>query len=193
MNVSINKPCHENWAEMTPNQQGAFCGKCIKTVIDFSSKSINEIKEFFNTTQQQRICGRFETEQLTNLSFDNFYSKFKKFHFSKRIAFIVCLTFGAWLFGGNSVSAQTQPIEHIKGDVAYVPEKKDTTKKCIKPPPEKNMIMGKVAAPKNPSNTIKTKPIDNRNKTNHEHFKMGEVMATPTQTVKPKPKTTKKK
>ena len=118
MNVSINKPCHENWAEMTPNQQGAFCGKCIKTVIDFSSKSINEIKEFFNTTQQQRICGRFETEQLTNLSFDNFYSKFKKFHFSKRIAFIVCLTFGAWLFGGNSVSAQTQPIEHIKGDVA---------------------------------------------------------------------------
>ena len=193
MNVSINKPCHENWDEMTPNQQGAFCGKCIKTVIDFSSKSINEIKEFFNTTQQQRICGRFETEQLTNLSFDNFYSKFKKFHFSKRIAFVVCFTFGAWLFGGDRVSAQTQPIKHIKGDVAYVPEKKDTTKKCIKPPTEKNMIMGKVAAPKNPSDTIKTKPIDNRNKTNHEHFKMGEVMATPTQTLKPKPKTTKKK
>ena len=69
MNVSINKPCHENWAEMTPNQQGAFCGKCIKTVIDFSSKSINEIKEFFNTTQQQRICGRFETKRNNLVGF----------------------------------------------------------------------------------------------------------------------------
>ena len=53
--------------------------------------------------------------------------------------------------------------------------------------------MGKVAAPKNPSDTIKPKPIDNRNKTNPEQFKMGEVMATPTHTVKPKPKATKKK
>ena len=193
MTISINKPCHENWTEMTPNQQGAFCGKCVKTVVDFSTKSISEIKEFFNTNQEQKVCGRFQTEQLTSLSFDAFYSKFKGFHFSKRIAFIVCFMFGTWLFGGNNANAQTQANEHIKGDIAYVPEKKDTIKKCVKPPPEKKMIMGKVAAPKNPSDTIKPKPKNNTTKTNPEHFKMGEVMAIPTQTVKPKPKPTKNK
>ncbi len=177
MNISIKTPCHENWAEMTPNQHGAFCGKCVKTVVDFSTKSISEIKEFFNNTEEQKVCGRFETEQLSNLSFDNFYSKFNGFHFSKRIAFIICFTFGTWLFGNSSVFAQTQPVEHIKGDVAYVPEKKDTTKKCVKPPPEKNMIMGKVAAP------VK-QPVKNEN----ENYKMGEVMATPTHTIKPKAK-----
>lgn len=182
MDISIKKPCHENWAEMTPNQQGAFCGKCVKTVVDFSTKSMSEIKEFFKTTEEQKVCGRFETEQLVNLSFDNFYSKFKGFHFSKRIAFVVCFTFGAWLFGNNSVFAQTQPIEHIKGDVAYVPEKKDTTKKCVKPPPEKNITMGKVAAPVKP-------PIKKENK----NYIMGGAKAIPTQTVKPEPKVTKKK
>ena len=76
MNISIKKPCHENWNEMTPNEQGAFCGKCVKTVVDFSTKTIDEIKDFFNSTTEEKVCGRFETTQLTSLSFDDFYSKF---------------------------------------------------------------------------------------------------------------------
>lgn len=166
MTISINKPCQENWAEMTPDQQGAFCGKCLKTVVDFSTKSLSEIKEFFSATQEQKVCGRFETEQLTNLSFDHFYSRFKRFHFSKRLAIIVCFTFGACLFESNNAFAQTKLIEHVKGDVKYVNEGNDTTKKCVKPPQDKNMIMGKVMLPKRtPVDSVKMK----------QHYLMGEA------------------
>lgn len=32
MKISIPKPCNENWNEMTPDQQGAFCKVCSKVV-----------------------------------------------------------------------------------------------------------------------------------------------------------------
>lgn len=72
MEISIQKPCHENWDAMTPNEQGAFCGKCMKTVVDFINKTIDEIKEYFTGKQNEKVCGRFETQQLTSLSFDAF-------------------------------------------------------------------------------------------------------------------------
>ena len=40
MEISIQKPCHENWDSFTPNEQGAFCGKCVKTVIDFDANPL---------------------------------------------------------------------------------------------------------------------------------------------------------
>jgi hypothetical protein len=164
---------------MTPNQQGAFCGKCLKTVVDFSTKSGSEIKDFFNATQEQKVCGRFETEQLTNLSFDHFYAQFKRFHFSKRLAVIVCFTFGTWLFESNNAFAQT-----IKGDVAYIQEKKDTTKKCVKPTPNSTMIMGKIVLPKKA-------PVDST--TLNQHYIMGEpALENVNQYVKPKKTGSKK-
>lgn len=193
MNISIKKPCHENWNEMTPNEQGAFCGKCVKTVVDFSTKTIDEIKDFFYSTTEEKVCGRFETTQLTSLSFDDFYSKFNRFKFSKRVALIICLTFGAWLFGTESALAQTKPHKqpteiHMKGDVAYEPEKKDTAKKCVKTPPEKHMIMGKVLPPKKPiHDSTKVVPKE-------KHYTMGEPAVEPVKTTeKPKKVVPKKK
>jgi len=170
MTISINKPCQENWAEMTPNQQGAFCGKCLKTVIDFSTKSVSEIKDFFSDTPDQKVCGRFEREQLSDLSFDQFYTKFNRFHFSKRLAIIVCFTFGTCLFESSNALAQTKPNKHLKGDVKINHEKKDTTKNCVKSPPDKNMIMGKVVLPKKV-------PVDTARV--NQHYIMGEVVAPP--------------
>ena len=136
MEISIKKPCHENWDAMTPNDQGAFCNKCVKTVIDFSNKSIEEIKDFFSSKQKEKICGRFEKDQLISLSFDAFFSEFRGFNFTRRFAVILYFTFGMWLFNASSSMAQTQ--ESIKGDVKVdhaimggvraMPEKKDTTK-----------------------------------------------------------------
>ncbi|HRD37580.1 MAG TPA: hypothetical protein PLC65_03020 [Bacteroidia bacterium] len=47
MKIEINKPCHENWDAMTPNEKGAFCLVCTKDVIDFSKQTLDEIKDFF--------------------------------------------------------------------------------------------------------------------------------------------------
>ena len=61
--LSIPKPCHENWNAMTPNQQGRFCGACQKTVIDFSSMSDRQVAEFFKKPLGT-LCGRLHPDQL---------------------------------------------------------------------------------------------------------------------------------
>jgi len=61
--LSIPKPCHENWNAMTPAEQGRFCGACQKTVVDFSSMSDREIAQFFKKPAGE-MCGRFHPDQL---------------------------------------------------------------------------------------------------------------------------------
>ena len=160
---------------MTPNEQGAFCGKCIKTVIDFSSKSIEEIKTFFAVKQAKKVCGRFEKTQLTSLSFDAFFNEFKGLNLTKRFAVIVYLTFGMWLFNASTGTAQS--TIHEKGDVQIdhsimggvrAQSPKDTAKPCVKPiKPQTNSIL------------IKGKVKQVEPKTNEKPMKMGEVMAQP--------------
>jgi hypothetical protein len=161
MNIQINEPCHENWQAMTPNQQGAFCKVCHKDVVDFSKKSIAEIKSFFTEKAEGKICGRFEKKQLVYLSFDDFFNSFKYWALSKKFAVIFFFTFGFLslttnaqsnepLTGkvvapkthlqGGAVAAQTNNF--IMGKPAPVPDqyekgdvaypKKDTTKKLPK-------------------------------------------------------------
>jgi hypothetical protein len=61
--VHIASPCHENWNEMTANEQGAFCKSCQKNVIDFSTKTQNEIYDIV-TLNSGGLCGRFREDQL---------------------------------------------------------------------------------------------------------------------------------
>jgi hypothetical protein len=61
--LHIPEPCHENWHNMTPQEQGRFCGSCQKTVVDFSAMSDKEILDYFSNASQH-TCGRFSNEQL---------------------------------------------------------------------------------------------------------------------------------
>ena len=47
LQLSIPEPCHENWQEMTPTQQGRFCKACAKEVIDFSMMTDTEVLNYF--------------------------------------------------------------------------------------------------------------------------------------------------
>lgn len=62
INISIPKPCHENWEAMTPEEQGRFCSVCAKTVIDFTKASDKEIIEHLK--KDATTCGRFISSQL---------------------------------------------------------------------------------------------------------------------------------
>lgn len=62
-NITVAEPCHEDWNKMSPVEQGRFCGSCQKNVIDFTTKSDEEIIAFFNNYNGSS-CGRFANEQL---------------------------------------------------------------------------------------------------------------------------------
>ncbi len=60
--ISIPKPCHENWQEMTATERGAFCKSCQKEVIDFTKKTEDETHRILSAGGA--TCGRFRTDQL---------------------------------------------------------------------------------------------------------------------------------
>ena len=62
INLSIPKPCHENWEAMTPAEKGRFCSVCSKTVLDFTKASDKEIISYLNNNKN--ACGRFNNYQL---------------------------------------------------------------------------------------------------------------------------------
>ena len=61
--LSVTSPCHQNWEQMTPDQQGRFCASCQKTVVDFTAMSDRQIIEYFQKTNVS-TCGRFYRDQL---------------------------------------------------------------------------------------------------------------------------------
>ncbi|HEY3251638.1 MAG TPA: hypothetical protein VGK25_11020 [Ignavibacteria bacterium] len=62
--IHIPKPCNEDWKEMTPNEKGAFCSVCSKTVVDFSKKSDEEVQRYLLENNNSKVCGRFRISQV---------------------------------------------------------------------------------------------------------------------------------
>ena len=61
--IRISEPCQENWHNMTPTEQGRFCGLCQKTVVDFTSMTDKELLDYFSKAAPH-TCGRFSNDQL---------------------------------------------------------------------------------------------------------------------------------
>jgi hypothetical protein len=70
LKISIPTPCHEDWDAMIPNSQGRHCNSCVKTVIDFTNMSDEEVKHFFINKKEEKICGRFKNEQLHRITIE---------------------------------------------------------------------------------------------------------------------------
>lgn len=114
-NIAIPEPCHEDWAKMTPEEQGRHCKVCAKTVIDFSGKSTREVDRIIEENQGQKICGRFRSEQVQQTGFMPVVNR--GFSSLRVFAMALFLVFGAGLF---SCKAQD---DHIVGDIAIeIPE-----------------------------------------------------------------------
>ena len=139
MKITIPKPCHENWAAMTPEEKGRFCQVCSKSVRDFTNASDQEIID--DLFQNPNICANFRVDQLDrNLSYSFLNSLFVKF----AVGFV--------LTSGGLVAAQTQAQPHhrvkanaitkVTGEivVAKVP------KKPVKIDKNSPFILGKIAS-----------------------------------------------
>jgi len=64
LKVSIPKPCHENWAAMSPDDKGRFCSLCAKTVVDFTAMQQPEVEGYLLANADKKVCGRFTNNQL---------------------------------------------------------------------------------------------------------------------------------
>lgn len=74
-NLSIDKPCNENFNQFESTVNGGFCFSCQKEVIDFSKMSDKEIIDYFQKNRKN-VCGQFKQSQLKVYS-DGIFSKEK--------------------------------------------------------------------------------------------------------------------
>lgn len=164
MQIQIENPCHENWNNMLPDELGAYCLACQKTVVDFSQKTTQEIKEFFSSQiQKDKVCGRFRSQQLNPINFEQFFIKFKHWNFPKKMTIILFFSFGMTLFSCKTIH------EPIMGDIAIENNLHDD-----------NVLMGKVVPVQD--TTVITIP-DTLNQ--ESRYKMGEVIALPPESLAP--------
>lgn len=63
MNLSIPKPCSEDWNAFTKTAIGGFCHSCQKNVVDFTKMSDQEVVTFIMSNKHMR-CGKFLPSQL---------------------------------------------------------------------------------------------------------------------------------
>ena|SRR6218665_1757128 len=120
--ISIPKPCHEDWDTMKPNEKGAFCMKCAKTVVDFTHKTTEEIKDFLAAQSGKKVCSRFMSSQLDGKQSENekesgkeeknirfqipLYLLPRRLSFRNAFVYAVFIIFGTTLFSCKTTSGE---------------------------------------------------------------------------------------
>jgi TonB family protein len=95
MKFSIPTPCHEDRSKMTPDEKGAFCQRCCKTVIDLTKKTNEEIMSIISSAG--KVCGMLRREQLAKMPVTNgSWGRMRAF------ACALMLVFGSALFSCNN-------------------------------------------------------------------------------------------
>jgi len=145
-NITIPKPCHENWSNMSQREQGRHCQVCCKTVVDFSSRSNEEIVDFLKTNSSQRVCGRFRKEQVVPHTTAKPVNRYRLFFAA------LIFVFGGALFSSCNPMHQ----EEVMGKVAIVdtvtPVNDTVTKHAQQPDTTTKSHIGKTSCP--PKDTI---------------------------------------
>jgi hypothetical protein len=156
LQLTIPKPCHENWDDMTPVEKGKFCGSCQKQVVDFSNMSDRQVAEFFKKPSTGSVCGRFMTDQLDrSIEIPKKRIPWLKYFFQFALpAFLVSIKASAQKTQGKIIvnkvvkDAASRPIEvqvittggvmrrvynqPLKGDVSVTPVKNNVVENKVK-------------------------------------------------------------
>ncbi len=114
MKINIPEPCHEDWAKMTPNEKGRFCGNCKKTVVDFTNFSADDIQNYFTKHYGQKVCGRFKNQQLNAIDIQIPRAVIYQIPQSRKFALALLVAFGTTLFSCNNDEGQSVKISSIE-------------------------------------------------------------------------------
>jgi len=124
--ITIPKPCHEDWNDMSHDETGRFCSVCTKAVVDFSNKTSEEIQNYLFQNQDQKVCGRFRNDQINTFDIrvpKSILLQKRSFHNAFLLALFIVM--GTTLFscknhndatlGEVSVVEDTVQTKHTKG------------------------------------------------------------------------------
>ncbi|QTD39218.1 hypothetical protein JL193_08275 [Polaribacter batillariae] len=112
--IIIPKPCHEDWNKMTPTEKGRFCNSCAKTVVDFTKKSTEEIKDYLIENSQQKVCGHFYKKQLDTIIIEIPQITFhQQMSFKKLFILALLFVMGTTLFSCQYADGKKQKIENV--------------------------------------------------------------------------------
>ncbi len=123
----ISSPCHKQWGNMQPDNEGLFCGACSKTVVDFTMMSDPEMLAWFARADKD-VCGRFTDDQL-----NRDLSPAKP---PKRNRWAVLNFLLAGLLVSSEVSAQEKPPKAPTGFVEKVGDRPQVTLGKVRMAPE---------------------------------------------------------
>lgn len=144
INLSIPKPCHENWNNMPSVDKGRFCASCQKTVMDFTGMSDRQLAAFFKKPAGS-VCGRFQQDQLNrDIEIPRKRIPWIKYFFRFSLpAFLISMKAGAQI-GKVAVKGDTivQPVKVVdsKVKVQSIPTKKPEKNKKTLPLKRTSMI-----------------------------------------------------
>jgi hypothetical protein len=100
---------------MTPNEKGRFCNSCSKTVIDFTSMSVDEIQNILYENRNNSICGHIRQDQLDTI---NLYIPTqildRNYSFHKLFLLILLIVMGTSLFNCTNKNGQKQKIDSVE-------------------------------------------------------------------------------
>lgn len=138
--ITVPNPCHEDWNKMTPNEKGAFCQVCSKTVVDFTGMTDDEVRNYFISNIGQKTCGHFRNDQLANTEIALILKE--PIPIWKKIVAAVLILFGSFLSGckerttGKIASPENANSSHITigftlTEIQKAPETKKPTVETI--------------------------------------------------------------
>ncbi|MFD1603739.1 hypothetical protein ACFSJW_10505 [Flavobacterium artemisiae] len=153
--ITIPKPCHENWDEMTPRENGRFCMSCSKTVVDFSTMNPEEIRHYFTEHQNEKICGRFKKSQLDTITIqipDRIL--YAQTQYYKMFLLALFISMGTTLFSCSDKNGNKKKIDKIE-----IVENKKLEERIVEKELSKDSIPIPVLPKSIPVKFVKPRPI----------------------------------
>lgn len=172
LNIRIPEPCHEDWNQMQPEEQGRHCLSCSKTVVDFTGWEASAIKAYLKANAGKKVCGRFYANQLDEphtaqeVTPDFLVQQIHQSHLSavKKIAAIIIVVFGLTASSCNdNVQGKVvrQEIDTITDVMLIEPTVDTAQQKTIQKDPtctpvtvvkkeEPKMLQGEISMPVEP-------------------------------------------
>lgn len=112
--ITIPKPCHENWNEMTLKEKGRFCSSCAKTVVDFTKKTTEDIQDYLVENKNKQVCGHFYNKQLDTIVIEIPQITFQQqLSFQKLFILTLFFVMGTSLFSCQYSDGKKQEIKNI--------------------------------------------------------------------------------